>query len=199
MFVSQDSTTVSITRTGISSDVVTSDPSFTLNRIGFSELVISDYTLIQSYNPIGVLQFNRSCQTDNEIDSDPFMMWVPPCERYRDSFAVAPAPFHPSIAGTVVGRDDNYTNIAVPAEYFNASVITVNNNPINASEFNEIRRVDNSIWSYVARLELDVGAQIIRHQEPNAALSVTMYGFSSQQSWGCTGGTGIAPVALYQL
>ena len=70
---------------------------------------------------------------------------------------------------------------------------------INASAFSEIRRADNSIWGYGARLELDVGAQIIRHQDPNAALSVTMYGFSNQQSWGCTGGTGLAPVALCKL
>ena len=200
VFASQDSTTVSITRTDISSGVVTSDPSFTLNHNGFRELVISDYILIQSNNPIGVFQFSRSFATDNEIDSDPFMIWVPSCEQYRDSFAVAPAPFHPSIEGTVVGRDAyNYTNIAVPAEYFNASMITVNNNPINASEFREIRRADNSIWGYGARLELDVGAQIIRHQDPNAALSVTMYGFSNQMSWGCTGGTGLTPVALCKL
>ena len=93
----------------------------------------------------------------------------------------------------------NYTNIAVPAEYFNASMITVNNNPINASEFSEIRRADNSIWGYGARLTLDVGAQVIQHQDSDAALSVTMYGFSNQQSWGCTGGTGLAPVALCKL
>ena len=112
-------------------------------------------------------------------------MWVPPCEQYRDSFAVAPAPFHPSIAGTVAGRVAyvNYTNIAVPAEYFNASMITVNNNPIDASQFRAIRRADNSTWGYGAQLTLDVGAQVIRHQDPNAALSVTMYGFSNQQSW----------------
>ena len=201
VFASQDSTTVSITRTDISSGVVTSDPSFTLNRNQFRELDIGDYALIQSNNPIGVFQFSRGFEADNVIISDPFMFWVPSCEQYRDSFAVAPAPFHPSITGTVAGRVAyvNYTNIAVPAKYFNASMITVNNNPINASEFSEIRRADNSIWGYGARLELDVGAQIIRHQDPNAALSVTMYGFSNQMSWGCTGGTGLAPVALCKL
>ena len=49
------------------------------------------------------------------------MMWVPSCEQCR----VAPAPFHPSITGTVAGRVAyvNYTNIAVPAEYFNASMM----------------------------------------------------------------------------
>ena len=201
VFASQASTIISVTRTDISSGVVTSDPSFTLNRNQFRELDIDDYALIQSNNPIGVFQFSRSFVTDSEIDSDPFMMWVPSCEQYHDSFAVAPAPFDPSIEGTIYGRVayDNYTNIAVPAEYFNASMITVNNNPINASEFSAIKRADNSIWGYGARLELDVGAQIIRHQDPNAALSVTIYGFSNQMSWGCTGGTGLTPVVLCKL
>ena len=201
VLASQASTTVNVTHTDISSGMVTNDPSFTLDRNGFRELVISDYTLIQSNNPIGVFQFSRSYTTDNVLDSDPFMMWVPPCEQYRDSFAVAPAPFDPSIRGTVAGRVAyvNYTNIAVPAEYFNASMITINNNPIDASDFRAIRRSDNSIWGYGAQLTLDVGAQVIRHQDTNAALSVTMYGFSNQQSWGCTGGTGLAPVALCKL
>ena len=201
VFALQASTTVNVTHTNISNGMVTSDPSFTLDRNGFRELVISDYTLIQSNNPIGVVQFSRSFGTDNIINSDPFMMWVPSCEQYRDSFAVAPAPFHPSIAETVAGRVAyaNYTNIAVPAEYFNASMITVNNNPIDASDFGAIRRSDNSIWGYGAQLTLDEGVQVIRHQDPNAALSVAMYGFCSQQSWGCTGGTGLDPVALCKL
>ena len=203
VFASQDSTTVSITRTDISSGVVTSDPSFTLNRNGFRELVISDYALIQSNNPIGVFQYSRSYTAGmpQNIISDPFMMWVPSCEQYRDSFAVAPAPFDPRIEGSIDGRVAyvNYTNIAVPAEYFDASMITVNNNPIDTTEFSEIRRADNSTWGYGAQLTLDVGAQIIRHHDPNAALSVTIYGFSNQQSWGCTGGTGLAPVALCKL
>ena len=104
MFALQASTTVNVTRTDISSGMVTSDPSFTLDRNGFRELVISDYTLIQSNNPIGVFQFSRSYTTDNVLDSDPFMMWVPPCEQYHDSFAVAPAPFYPSIRGTACCR-----------------------------------------------------------------------------------------------
>ena len=196
VFASQASTTVSVTRTDISSGVVTSDPSFTLNRNQFREIDIGDYALIQSNNPIGVFQFSRSYLTDNVLISDPFMLWVPPCEQYRDVYTIAPLPFDPRIEGTLDGRVAyvNYTNIAVPAEYFNASMITVNNNPIDASEFSAIRRADNSIWGYGAQLTLDVGAQVIQHQDSDAALSVTMYGFSNQQSWGCAGGTGLAPL-----
>ena len=197
VFASQDSTTINITHTDISSGVATRN-SLTLNRNGHMELTVANnFTLIQSNNPIGVFQFSRSYTTDNVVFSDPFMLSVPPCEQYRDSYAVATAPFDPSIEGTVTNRSAyvNYTNIAVPAEYFDASMITVNNNPIDASNFSVIRRADNSIWGYGAQLLLDEGAQIIRHQDPNAVLLVTLYGFSNQQSWGCTGGTGLAPVA----
>ena len=206
VFASQASTTVNVTYTNINSGLVTSD-SFTLGRNGFRKLggtsivatgAICDFALIQSNNSIAVFQFSRSYATDNNLISDPFMLSVPSCEQYRDSYAVATAPFDHLIEGTVIGQVAyvNYTNIAVPAEYFNASLITVNNNPINASEFRPIRRADNSLWGYGAQLLLDEGAQVMSHSDPNAALSVTLYGFSNQMSWGCAGGTGLAPVNL---
>ena len=209
VFASQDSTTVNVTYTDISSGIVITD-SFTLDRNGFRELggtstgaagAIGDFALIQSNNPIAVFQFSRSFTTDNVIVSDPFMLTVPSCEQYCDSYAVAPAPFNEATIGDVATRVAyvNYTNIAVPAEYFNASSITINNSPANASEFRPIRRADNSIWGYGAQLLLDEGAQVIRHQDPNAALSVTIYGFSNQMSWGTIGGTGLAPIALCKL
>ena len=128
MFASQDSTTVNVTYTDTTSGMVTSDSfSFTLNHNGFRELggvslntigAIGDFALIQSNNPIAVFQFSRSFTTDNIILSGPFMLSVPSCEQYRDSYAVVTAPFDPSIEGTISGRVAyvNYTNIAVPAE-----------------------------------------------------------------------------------
>ena len=209
VFASQDSTTVNVTYTNINSGTFTTD-TFALGRNEFEELGgtlttaaagIGDFALIQSNNPIAVFQFSRSFETDNVIVSDPFMLSVPPCEQYRNMYAVATAPFNETIAGTVPGRVAyvNYTNIAVPAEYFNASLITVNNNSVNASEFRPIRRANNSIWGYGAQLLLDEGVQVIRHSDPNAALSVTLYGFSNQMSWGYIAGTGLAPVALCKL
>ena len=200
VFASQDSTTVSVTCTNIVNGTVTSDRSFTLNRNGFRRLYnIEDFSLIQSNYQIGVFQFSRF--RFNRI-SDLFMLSVPSREQYRNSYVVAPAPFDPSIEGTVPGRVAyvvNYTNIAIPAKYFNASLITINNNVINASEFRPIKRADNSIWGYGAQLLLDEGAQVMKHKDPNSTFSVTMYGFSNQMSWGCTGGTGLAPIALSKL
>ena len=201
VFASHDSTTVRVTRTSIINGTVTSDPGFTLSRNGFRELNIEDFSLIQSNYQIGVFQFSRSFEADDVVNSDPFMLSVPSREQFRNSYVVAPAPFDPSLEGTVPGRVAyvNYTNIAIPAEYFNASLITINNNTINASDFKPIKRTDNSIWGYGAQLLLDEGAQVIKHEYPNASFSLTMYGFSSKMSWGCIGGTGLSPINLSEL
>ena len=197
IIASQNATRVNVTHTNITDGIVNIDDTFILNGSQYKEILIKDFCLIKSDNPIGVFQFARSFKADGVIISDPLMLLVPPYEQYRNSHAVATAPFEPSISKTIAGRVAyvNYTNIAVPAEYFNASLLTVNNKTANASDFKPIRRADNSIWGYRAQLILDEGAQIIKHQNPNAVLSVTLYGFSNQQSWGCTGGIGLSPIS----
>ena len=197
IIASQDGTRVNVTHTNIDDGRVTVDPSFILNAGQFKEIAFKDFSFIQSDHPIGVFQLATSYSADNVLISDPLMLLVPPYNQYRNSYAVATAPFEPSIAGTVNGRVAyvNYTNIAVPAEYFNASLLTINNKTVNASDFKPIRRADNSIWGYGAQLVLDEGAQIIKHEDANAVLSVTLYGFSNQQSWGCTGGMSLTPIA----
>ena len=197
VIASQDATRVNVTHTNIDDGTVTKHDTFILNAGQFEELLIKDFSLIQSDNPIAVFQFARSFRADHVLISDPLMLLVPPYEQYCNSYAVATAPFEPSLAQTVEGRVAyvNYTNIAVPAEFFNISSLIINNKTPNASEFKPIRRADKSIWGYGAQLLLEEGAQVIKHQDPNAVLSVIIYGFSNQQSWGCTGGMGIATIA----
>ena len=189
VFASHDSTIVRVTHTNITA---TSGTRFTLDANKFREIIIKDFTLIQSNYQIAVFQFSRSFFTD-EYFSGPFMLSVPPREQYRDSYVVAPAPFDPLLLDSVRGWD-NYTNIAVPAEYFNSSSITINNSTINASQFRPIRRADNSIWGYGAQLLLKEGVQVIKHEDSNAAFSVIMYGFRYGMSWGCAGGTGLVSI-----
>ena len=197
VIASQDATRVNVTHTNIDDGTVTRHDTFSLNAGQFKELLIKDFGLIQSDSPIAVFQFARSFLADGVITSDPLMLLVPPHGQYRNSYAVATAPFEPSLATSLAGRVAyvNYTNIAVPAEFFNLSSLIINNKLANASAFKPIRRADKSIWGYGAQLLLDEGAQVIKHQDPNSVLSVTIYGFSNQQSWGCTGGMGLAPIA----
>ena len=192
-----DSTTVSITRTDFDSGVVTTDSSFVLNSGDFKEIVTSDYNLIQSNRPIGVFQFSRSFESDNVRFADPFMLYVPPSEQYRDSYAVSTAPFDPSLEGTAPpsrGPYVNYTNIVVPAKYFDANLMKFNKAVSSASNFKPIRKGDNTIWGYGAQLLLDEGAQVVSHKDRSAGMGVTLYGFSNQMSWGYAGGMGLAPI-----
>ena len=198
VIAADDFTTVNITQTNIYTGTVTNDPSFNLDSGEYREILISDYTLIQSNRPIGVFQFSTSWQEDNVRVSDPFMMYVPPIEQYRNSYAVATAPFDPSLEGTadnpLRGPYVNYTNIVVPAEYFNVSLLTINNSTAVSSDFASITTTGGHIWGYGAQLLLDAGTQVISHQNTEAAFGITLYGFSNQMSWGCTGGVGLAPV-----
>ena len=197
IIASQDATRVNVTRTNIDDGIVNKDDAFILNSGQYKEMLIKDFSLIKCDHPIGVFQFARGFKADNVIISDPLMVLVPPYEQYRNSYAVATAPFEPSLTKTIAGQVAyvNYTNIAVSAEYFNASLLKVDNETVNASDFKPIRRADNSIWGYGAQLLLNEGAQIIKHHNPNAVLSMTLYGFSNQQSWGCTGGIGLSPIS----
>ena len=196
------STTVNITRTDINTGAVTTVPSFILNSGEFREILINDYSLIQSSRPIGVFQFSRSWEVDGVETSDPFMLYVPPCEQYRNSFAVATAPFNETLEGTLRGGRTayiNYTNIAIPAAYSDINQLTINNAVPSAADFTSIRNTDNTIWGYGAQLLLDAGVQVMSHQNPNAGFGVAAYGFSLQLSWGYTAGQGLAPVALSKL
>ena len=193
---SQDATKINVTYTNIYDGAVTRYPTFNLNAGQFRELLVKDFSLIESNHPIGVFQIGRSFGADNVVLSDPLMLLVAPYEQYLNSYAVATAPFEPLLTESLESRVAyiNYTNIAVPAEFFDATLLVVNNKTASASDFKPIRRADNSIWGYGAQLLLDEGTQIIKHHNPNAVLSVTLYGFSNQQSWGCAGGIGLAPV-----
>ena len=195
IIASQDATRVNVTRTNIDDGAVTND-TFILDAGKFKELIVKDFSLIQSDHPIGVFQIATSHLADKVSFSDPLMLLVPPYKQYRNSYAVATAPSEPPLRPTrYLTTYVNYTNIAVPAEYFNVSLLTINNKTANAIDFKPIRRSDNSIWGYGAQLILDEGAQVIQHQNPNAFLLVTLYGFGFRKSWGCTGGMGLASIA----
>ena len=191
VIASQDSTTVFVTKTDTVNSKVSSIPAFTLNAGEYKELLIKEFSIVRSNNPIAVFHFSRSFRSDNVINSDPFMLFVPPDQQYHNSYAISTAPFNPQLEGSVTGRTAyiNYTNIAVPAKYFNTSLLTINNQTIDATDFKPIKYADGSVWGYGAQLMLNAGAQVVKHQDPNATFSLTVYGFSNQMSYGYTGGS----------
>ena len=57
----------------------------------------------------------------------------------------------------------------------------------NISVFKPIRFSDNNIWGYGAQLKLEPGVHIVKHLYRKAVLSVVVYGFTSQMSYGYCG------------
>ena len=191
IIASQDSTTVDVTYTDHATGSVKSTSTFSLNSGQFKELTVGDYALIKSNHPIAVFQISRSFLTDNNIRSDPFMLMVPSRQQYLNGYTIASAPFQDDLEGRIPNlvAYTHYINIAVPAEFFNANQIVGNFGfPIApASSYSPIRYSNNKVWGYGAQLRFS-RIQIIKHLNRNAVLSVVVYGFTTQMSYGYCGG-----------
>lgn len=190
IIASQPSTAVDVTYTDYVNGRTTSIPTFSLNSGQFKELLAGGYAFIKSNHPIAVFQISRSSLTDNNLKSDPFMLMVPSRQQYLNSYTITTAPFRHELEGKIpnLAAYTHYINIAVPIAYFNPSKIVVNGKPVNASAFRPVRFSNNQIWGFGAQLELDPGVQVVKHLNHNAVLSVVVYGFASQMSYGYYGG-----------
>ena len=190
IIASQDSTTVDVTYTDYVTGSVTSTSTFSLNSGKFKELTVGDYVLIKSNHPIAVFQISTSSYTDNNLKSDPFMLMVPSRKQYLNSHTITTAPFQYDLEGRIPNlvAYTHYINIAVPAEFFNANQIVINGRTIDISVFKPIRFSNNRIWGYGAQLKLEPGVYVVKHLNRKALLSVVVYGYTTQMSYGYYGG-----------
>ena len=117
------------------------------------------------------------------------MLMVPSRKQYLNSYTITTAPFQDDLEGKIPNlvAYTHYINIAVPLQFFNANQIVMDGRAINNSVFKPIRFSDNNIWGYGAQLKLEPGAHIVKHLYRKAVLSVVVYGFTSQMSYGYCG------------
>ena len=190
IIASQHSTTVSVTYTDYVNGSVTPISTFSLNSGQFKELTVGDYAMIKSNHPIAVFQISRSGYTDNNLKSDPFMLMVPSRKQYLNSYTITTAPFQHDLEGRIPNlvAYTHYINIAVPVEFFNTNQITVNGRATDISAFQPIRFSNSRIWGYGAQLKLEPGVHVVKHLNHKAVLSVVVYGFAYQMSYGYCGG-----------
>ena len=190
IIASQDSTNVDVTYTDYVTGSVKSTSTFSLNLGQFKELIMGDYALIKSNHPIAVFQISTSSYTDNNLKSDPFLLMVPSRKQYLNSHTITTAPFQLDLEGRIPNfvTYTHYINIAVPAEFFNANQIVMNGRAIGVSVFKPIRFSNNRIWGYGAQLKVEPGIYVVKHLNRKALLSVVVYGFTTQMSYGYCGG-----------
>lgn len=147
----------------------------------------SSFCSIESSAPVLLVQFALG----NSLDGvgDPFMMMIPPVEQYSNNY----------VLNVLSSFSTNYISIYVAARYYQPDRIFVDNISQRTSSWSAVRCANNSICGYITRLSLTAGEHSLRHQDPEARVGVSAYGFNSYNSYGYSGGLRLTPIQCKQL
>ncbi|XP_019624498.1 PREDICTED: uncharacterized protein LOC109470157 [Branchiostoma belcheri] len=134
------------------------------------------YQVITSSEPIMVLQYNKGSAADG-VNTDPFMMYVPPIEHFAADYTFATV----DAAGSVF---DSYVNIVIKTT--EKSGLLYDGNPLPSStSWVQVPDTDLS----AAQLHINAtGTHKIKHNSAIVTFSVFYYGYSSYDSVGFPGG-----------
>jgi len=180
IITSKDSTVVRVKCTSLTRDLV-----YSLSTAGSSQVFqisSNSFCSIESNSPILVMQF----ATANERDGvgDPFMMMIPPVEQYSNNY----------VLNVLSSFSTNYITIYVASRFYQPSRILVDNVNQGTATWSAVRCVNNSICGYITRLSLAAGEHSLSHQDSEARVGVSAYGFNNYNSYGYSGGLKLTPI-----
>ena len=158
---------------------------FTLSNAGnFEEVHInaSSFCSIESNNPVLVFEFSLG----NSLDGigDPFMMMVTPVEQYSNNY----------VFSVLSKFSINFITIHVAPEFFQSDRIFVDSMSLENSSFTEVYCTGSVICGFMAQVPLQPGEHRLFHQDADAVIGVTVYGFDSVHSYGYPGGLRLIPI-----
>ena len=128
---------------------------------------------ITSNHPVLVVQFAPGQEADN-VESDPFMMMLPPIEQYDKDFAIVVPPYFP----------DNVVAIFVRPEEFQPDQIFVDENSQTNANWTSIPCLDGCVCGHVAYVTLEEGQHRLSHQDQCGLIGASVYGFSYHNGYG---------------
>ncbi len=146
------------------------------------QIASNNFCSIETSAPILLVQFALG----NNLDGvgDPFMMMIPPVEQYSNNY----------VLNVLSAFSTNYITIYVAARYYQPDRIFVDNNSQRNSAWSAVRCVNNSICGYITRVSLAAGEHHLYHQDPQARVGVSAYGFNTYNSYGYPGGLKLTPI-----
>lgn len=144
----------------------------TLDFAEFYEDILVDASFIESTKPVLLMQYSMSDDWDPGVNSDPFMMLIPPFEQFFNSYTFAT----PS-SGFIL----NFVNLTVENEGVNFHFL--DNNPVDPSNFSAI---PGSNFSGTG-LEIEVGTHSSNNSN-ESTFGLYSYGFNNFDSYGYPGG-----------
>ena len=152
---------------------------------------IRRFCSLQSSKPVIVAHFSQGYTTDVACTSrkygelgDPFLILVSPVVQYINNYLVT------TISATAGEFPTRFVSVAVYRTFFQPSQIMLDGSPIepDAAKWNRIYCSDGEVCGYGVYREVELGDHSIYHTNENAGLSVEVYGFQQQNSYGFPGG-----------
>ena len=145
-------------------------------------LSLSEYCAIASDKPVMVNQFAHGTSEDN-VDGDPMMTLIPATNQYDNNFQFSTLQGLPEYA--------HYANIVVLADDFQSDMISMTgcgmSSLLGAKEWEPIK-VNNITEAYSTQIQITEGVNEVVHSDPDAKMTVTVYGFRRFEAYGHPGG-----------
>jgi hypothetical protein len=146
------------------------------------------YCCIESTNPLLVMQLGKGSSVNDGL-GDPLLVTVPAVQQYSNNFTVVQD----------LLSSDHYLNIIVPVQYFNDtpqghSRIRINNITASSS-WTPIFCSTGQICAYGAQVLLKDPMATVLHEDPEAGMSVSVYGFGRDVAYGYSAGYNLDPIA----
>lgn len=143
----------------------------------FQEIQIANnnFCSIESTAPILVVQFASGRSADNLI-GDPFMMIIPPIEQYTNNF----------LSNSFPTYVQDYLTIYTTPLFYQPQMMFIDNATLNTLTWARVQCASGDTCGYVARVNITAfpGFHRIYHQNPQARLGVSAYGFEIDNSYG---------------
>ena len=153
--------------------------SIIINKGKFVSLTLQEYCTIHSDKEVLVSQFSHAGGI-----GDPMMIVLPATIHYTDSFDVS------TIRNPSRSHYLHYVNIIVLSQYYQPHMIHMIENGVNKSLLVEkwIPITANNITeAYATQVRVQEGVVKISHENPEALMTTTVYGFASIEGYGHSG------------
>ena len=144
------------------------------------EIPINSFCSIESTSPVLVAQYAYSNRSEGVGGT--FMMIIPPIEQFTNNYFVAAFTLFVS----------NYVTVYVSSEFFQTAQMLIDNSVVTG--WRNVVCSNGEICGHISRMNVSPGAHSIRHQNSSAVLGVSVYGFSSDNSYGYPGGMTLSPI-----
>ena len=165
------------------------------NTNGVTPSYRRDFCCIETTKPAIVMMYSQGHSVDEIIlqgidgaQGDPFMLLVPPVSQYSNNYTVTTAK---QVRTDFIG----YISFTIPIQFFNNSTcfheaLTINETTFMPdSGYYPILCSNNQTCGYGAYSSLPVGDHQLSYKVRGAAMSLFVYGFHSEESFGYPAGS----------